>query len=259
MIANDVISQFSQHFRLVPADSTALLREVYRMRYEVYCREMEFERPEQFPDGLEYDAYDRRARHCLLQHRASSMYAGCVRLIIRDPVAPDEPFPFERYCGHSLNREILDPARLPAGSYGEISRLTVTARFRRRTGERGTDQGRPEGMGVIPEAERRVFSHIAVGLYLAGAALGLEEGLDGVFVMMEPRLARHLSLYDIRFTPVGEVIDYHGKRGPFYISRDDLLNHLSPPLAQLLGHIRSELAQPSEPSHPQQRIALTGS
>ena len=76
MIANDVITQFSQHFRLLPANTPELLREVYRMRYEVYCLEMGFERPEQFPDGLERDDYDRRARHCLLQHRATGLYAA---------------------------------------------------------------------------------------------------------------------------------------------------------------------------------------
>lgn len=245
MITHDVISCFFRHFRIVPATSLALLREVYRMRYEVYCLEKGFEPPEAFPQGLEFDDFDGRSRHCLLQHRASGRFAGCVRLILQDPLTPESSFPFERYCGHSLDRRIIDPAALPRGSFGEISRLTVPAAFRRRSGDAPGVSG--EIAHPLAREERRAFSHIAVGLYLAGAALGLQEGLSGVFVMMEPRLARHLSLYDIHFTPVGEVVDYHGRRGPYYISREALLDGLSPPLAELLARIRTDLGRPNPP------------
>lgn len=251
MIASDVITQFSQHFRLLPADTPELLREVYRMRYEVYCLEMGFERPEQFPDGLERDDYDHRARHCLIQHRESGLYAGSVRLVLHDPENSNILFPFEKHCGHSLDRSILDPMRLPRERIGEISRLTVTAQFRRRQGDHGSTQEADSGP-TLPASttDRRIFSHIAAGLYLAGAAMGLQQGLSGVFVMMEPRLARHLSLYDLHFTPVGEVIEYHGRRrGPYYISREDVLERLAPPLARLMSHIRNELRQPSSAGH----------
>ncbi len=269
MIANNVITQFSQHFRLLSADTPELLREVYRMRYEVYCVEMGFERPEQFPDGLERDDYDHRARHCLLQHRASGLYAGSVRLVLHDQKNSNGLFPFEKHCGHSLNRSVLDPMNLPREQIGEISRLTVTAQFRRRQGDNQSTHGSTaetiNGSTTIngptvpaPEIDRRIFSHIAAGLYLAGAAMGLQQGLSGVFVMMEPRLARHLSFYDLHFTPVGEVIEYHGRRrGPYYISREDVLQRLSPPLTELMNRIRSELAQKTQPTrraghaHPQ--------
>jgi N-acyl amino acid synthase of PEP-CTERM/exosortase system len=247
------ITKFFQHFRLVPADDAELLREVYRMRYEVYCEEMGFEEPESFPEGLEHDVYDHRSRHCLLQHRASSVYAGCVRLILHDPDAPQELFPFERYCGSSLRRDVLDPASLPAGSYGEISRLTVRAAFRRRKSDR------EEIPGPVADfhRDRRGSMPIAVGLYVAGAALGLLEGLSGVFVMMEPRLARHLSLCDIRFTPVGNVVEYHGRpRGAFYISRDGLLANLSPPLRSLLDRILVDLGPKPAPPLPETRARI---
>lgn len=259
MMDYTAITKFFQHFRLVPVNDATLLREVYRMRYEVYCQEMGFEQPELFPEGLEHDSYDRRSRHCLLQHRASSTYAGCVRLILHDKESSNALFPFEKNCGHSLRREVLDPAALPVGSFGEISRLTVRAAYRRRRGDES-----PEGLQPAhsPSSglrdERRGSIPIAVGLYVAGAALGLMEGLSGVFVMMEPRLARHLSVCDIRFTPVGNVVEYHGRpRGAFYISRDDLLTHLSPPLRHLLDRILADLGTPAEESLPEPRV-LTG-
>lgn len=248
---NAAITKFFQHFRLVPADNPELLREVYRMRYEVYCEEMGFEEPERFPDGLEYDMYDRRSRHCLLQHRASSVYAGCVRLILHDPDSPQDLFPFEKYCGFSLRRDVLDPASLPPGSFGEISRLTVRAAFRRRK----SDNVPITEISPNFASDRRGSMPIAVGLYVAGAALGLIEGLSGVFVMMEPRLARHLSLCDIRFKPVGNVVEYHGRpRGAFYIARDELLASLSPPLRYLLDRILIDLDPKAAGTLPEARI-----
>ena len=57
---------------------------------------------------------------------------------------------------------------------------------------------------------------------------------DRALVMMEPRLARLLNSCGIKFTQVGEVIDYHGRRGPFCITREELLQNLQADSEQLL-------------------------
>ena len=234
--------QFRRYFRVIPADTEELRRAVYRIRYQVYCTEMGFEPPENFPDGLERDAYDRRAMHVLLRHLPSGEYAGCVRLIDDQPGEPRELFPFERFCGHSLRRNLINPAILPRGSFGEISRLAVRGQFRRRPGEQSNPHGVIEEEVVVHDPEqRRTFPHIALGLYLAGAAMGLLQGLSGVFVMMEPRLARHMRRYGIVFRQAGEIVDYHGLRGPFYISRRDLFEHLKPEIRDLLDAITEDL------------------
>jgi N-acyl amino acid synthase of PEP-CTERM/exosortase system len=80
-----------------------------------------------------------------------------------------------------------------------------------------------------------------MGLFLAASALGLNRGLDQVLVMMEPRLARLLGSCGIRFQAVGEVIDYHGKRGPYRIRREELLNALDPNSRALLDHMLERL------------------
>ena len=59
-------------------------------------------------------------------------------------------------------------------------------------------------------------------------------GLDGVFAMMEPRLARHLRRFGIIFQQMGDVVDYHGPRAAFYISRKTLLTYLEPEVKKLL-------------------------
>ena len=39
------------------------LRNIYRLRYKVYCDEWEFENPDRHENGLEIDEYDNHALH----------------------------------------------------------------------------------------------------------------------------------------------------------------------------------------------------
>lgn len=229
---------FKKYFEIVPASSPALVDVCLNIRYEVYCRELQYEPQAAFPDGRETDGYDRWSRHCLLRHRPTGLFAGCVRLVMNGPGSSDG-LPFEHHCGHSLDRSIIDTRQLPRDSFGEISRLAVVSRFRRRVGEQGSTHGVPDEAVETTSDDRRVFPHIALGLYLAAAAMGLREGLDRVFVMMEPRLARHMRRYGIVFTQAGDVVDYHGQRGPFFITREGLYSELQQEVRELLDLIYS--------------------
>jgi len=242
-----LVDAFNLFFAVVPADSRELRDSASRLRYEVYCRELHYEAPEDHPDELESDVYDEDSRHCLLRHRPSGEFAGCVRLVLNQADGIRRPLPFERQCGSGLWHTIIEPDRLPRGSFGEISRLAVVARFRRRAGEQGSAHGLSDAVDAPSSDERRVFPHIALGLYLAAAALGLRHGLDIVFVMMEPRLARHMQRYGILFTQAGDVIDYHGQRGPFFITREGLYGNLKPEVRQLLDRIHRDVGGSADP------------
>lgn len=206
---------------------------VYRIRYEVYCDELGFENADEFPDGLEKDAFDDRSHHCLLQHRRTGAYAGCVRLVMPRQNHPQSPLPFERPCAGSLHRELVSPLLNRRHSIGELSRLAVPETFRRRA----DDARSPLGNFATPDFEpdlQRQYPFIPLGLYLACSAIGVMAGLDGVFAMMEPRLARHLRRFGIIFQQMGGVVDYHGPRAAFYISRETLLTYLEPEVKKLL-------------------------
>lgn len=236
----NVTARFHEYFLPMLATTPEQRDQAFRLRYEVYCREFGFERPEQHPDGRESDEYDAQSIHCLLVHQPSNVAAGCVRLVLPKSEDPDAPLPFEKHCMNSLDRAIADPLLAKRNAIGEISRLAVIGEFRRRRNEKLTPEGDPEAAG-FSLVEQRQFPFIAVGLYLSAASTGMLSGLEGVFAMMEPRLARHLSRYGIRFTQVGQVIDYHGPRAPFYITREDLLHGLKPEVSALLDAITNDL------------------
>ena len=225
MMNTSMVEHFDTHFEVIPVRDTTTRREVFRLRYSVYCEELAYEDVNAFPDGEEHDAFDDDSQFALLRHRATGRAAGCVRLIVTTH-KPELHFPFEGVCAGRLDPEFNDPESFDRRQVGEISRLAVHQDFRRRKGESNTPEGASE-----PEIHfdgNRRYPLIATGLFLSAAALAMNGGLDQVIVMMEPRLARLLAACGIRFAPVGEVIDHHGRRGPFQICPADL-NHTLPP------------------------------
>ncbi len=238
----DLVTPYHEYFELVLADNDHLREEVFRLRYRVYCEELGWEDKSRYGDHAESDAYDEHALHCLLRHRKSGLYAGTVRLISS---RGNHQIPMVEHCGATLFASPSDPRTQRPGTYGEISRLALRSEFRRRKGDAGNSTGigseTPDLMHWRPDEHRR-FPHISLALYLAAAALGLKEGMNGVYAMMEPRLARHLRVAGLHFEQVGEMIEFRGKRAPYYISKKVLFRHLTPPLKKLLDAIIKDLA-----------------
>ncbi|MFP5405385.1 MAG: PEP-CTERM/exosortase system-associated acyltransferase [Gammaproteobacteria bacterium] len=241
-LATQFQSDFFDGFSLELADRDDLLAESFRLRYRVYVDEMKFERPEDCPGGVECDAFDSRSLTVLLRHNASRRFIGCVRVIVADPVDKTRPFPFEIAALDQIasRSELLH--QTPRERIGEVSRLAVVQEFRRRKCDREA------GLYTLPELAhfdsdpRRHNIPPALGLIFAAAWLGIEVGLEAVFVMMELRLARLLRSLGMTFRQVAEPVEYHGLRAPFEITSETLLGDASPPLRAALDLVRDKTA-----------------
>ncbi|WP_246587668.1 PEP-CTERM/exosortase system-associated acyltransferase [Alteromonas lipotrueiana] len=236
--ANYISSHFGSYLTPVMADSHELRDSVFKIRHKVYCEELKFEPVA--PNGLEIDEFDHFSRHCLIRHLNSNALAGTVRIV--RPQRDHEQLPIEKYCLNSITRQDLNPSNFARQDICEISRLAVPAEFRRRQ----MDRFAGAATGVInqqaySETEMRCFPFIAVGLYFAAAATGIESNIAHAFVMMEPRLARSMSFVGIKFEQIGPVVDYHGKRAPYYINRELLMNNIKPGFALMLDSIRQDI------------------
>jgi N-acyl amino acid synthase of PEP-CTERM/exosortase system len=240
MITSSIAADFNSHFKVVFADADALKEEAYRIRYQVYCQELGYEDPDEFPDGLEKDGYDAHSRHCLLLHRSSGLYAGCIRLVLPDPDNPDAGLPYEKICAGELHPELMEGVPATRQLLGEYSRLAVPEQFRRRKGEKLTLVGNLGTVSLGPNDMRR-FAHIPLGLYLAAAAVAVASGLDGVVAMMQPRGARHLRRFGMVYTQIGNIVDHRGPRAPFYCSRKTLFKYIDPGMRKLLDDILCEM------------------
>lgn len=236
---------FENFFRVVPADTEELLKKVYQLRHQVYCEELGYE--PQRASRLEFDEYDQRSIHCLLFHKSSQTYVGCVRLILADHQKPDAPFPFELTSSKSLNWDFASPAGTSRLKYGEISRLAIIAKFRRRRGEASQADGGGKIGHAHADDDRRHFPSVGLGLYFAISAIGLDKGLEGVFAMMEPRLARQLRRFCLLFEQIGDAVEHRGTRAPFFISRDNLFKNLNSECRELLASIQIQLNHTAAP------------
>lgn len=233
---------FQTHFAIQPADQTHMLDNVFRIRHQVYCEELGFE-PHR-ANQLEYDDYDKNSVHCLLLHKPSQTYAGCVRLILADSHAPEVSFPFEQVCGKSLRWTFDSAGGKGRKRYGEISRLAITAPFRRPRYSAHAPPSEGRQLAAGDEDARRLFPSVALGLYLASTAMGLSKGLDGVFAMMEPRLARQLRRFGIHCEQIGEPVAHRGIRVPYFIDSNTVLDSLKLECRSLLGRIQDCLTLP---------------
>jgi N-acyl amino acid synthase of PEP-CTERM/exosortase system len=219
---------------------------VYRIRHDVYCRELGWEAVRN--DGLESDDYDRHSVHCLLRKRDSGELVGCSRLVLARPEEPSFPLPFELSCRDAIHRDLFDPAQLPRHDLGEVSRLAVMSEFRQRRGEAdqpvSVDRRDFESRGGHPR-----FPFIPMSLYLGAAAVARRLGVENVFVLTEPRLASHFVRIGFDIHPVGDQIEHRGVRLPSVLSSSKVVGNLRP-LIQPLYAVIEQLVNRSIEAHP---------
>ena len=242
----DGVCDFSRFFEVVEADTEALRHEVFRIRHRVYVDELGWEAAGGLESPEETDAYDRRAIFCLLKHLATGRYIGCLRLVLADPQDPEAPFPFEALAPLAVSAQAARHGPHWRTAAAEISRTAVIGDFRRRGAERLSPVSESNGdhpdPGQALHDERRGFPHIAAGLYVGAAALGMAHQLARVFALMEPRLARRLRVYGIQFDQLGPPIEHHGQRAPYGLEASSFEQGLSSDLSDLLWNIRQTLA-----------------
>ena len=238
-----IAKHFNKYFQVQFANTKELRQEAFKIRYGVYSHELGWEAKNKLE--METDECDDYAYHCLLKHRRTNTYAGCVRLVIPPFNEPDLQLPFEKNCLQSARKDIIDSTLLPRGSFGEISRLAVLSSFRRRQAEKNKPfvLNEMDPKTIFTEDEQRNFPNIAIGLYLASVSLAEICNHKGMFVMMEPRLNRCLSRVGLKFQQVGDTMEYHGKRAMFHLDRHDFNVNLTPELKELYDIINAELLQ----------------
>lgn len=237
--ASNISKHFSQFLQPQLALTEELKQKVYNVRHQVYCEELKFEAER--PDRVEVDDFDAHSIHCFVKHMSSGNMAGTVRLITSSN--DTELLPIEKFCMHSITDQEYSPAAFPRNKICEISRLAVLEQFRRRE----IDKFKGAATGAInveaySENELRCFPYIAICLYFAAASTAFHAHKEHAFVMMEPRLARSLAFVGIKFHQIGPVIEYHGRRAPFYINKPMLFDGLSPGFKRLLREIEKSLA-----------------
>lgn len=226
---------FSTRFEVVPALSRELQNEAFRIRHKVYCEDLGFESLR--ADGLETDQHDGHSLHLLVRHVDTDEYIACARVVQTDPEDRSAPLPFEVSCSHTLNRALVDPSRLPREKIGEVSRLAIIGKYRRRKGESTKPYSlSEEDFGTQTQPR---FPYLLVGMYLGVVAVAMAHGIETLFILTEPRLAQHFSRLGIDLQQIGDPVQYRGTRIPSMFNPNEIVAGLN----RFLKPLHSEIAQ----------------
>ena len=217
-----------------------VLEDIYNLRYQVYINETSFEAPGDHPVGLESDVYDTHAVHFYARCRAEAKVIGTVRTILDSRLG----FPIERHF--QLTNQ---PGGFERHRVGEISRLAVSKKFRRRAIDHALFEPGPFVPNRLPrypddDRFRRHYEHKLVrGLYLMIYRDSKQRGLTHWYAVMAKGLYAILRRWGIVFEQIGPAREYHGLRAPYFVSIEAVEQTLAQENPQLLHEARAGLLQ----------------
>lgn len=238
-----IVGDFQEYFKLEIASTPEQMEMVYRIRYRVYCEEFGYEEAESFPDHKESDEFDAHSTHCLIIHKLTGMPAACVRVVHVDETTK---MPMETYCLDSLDPKLFSARATDRSKICEFSRLAVDGAFRRRAGERASRFGELKSMDCT-KRELRTFSLLAIAAFVSAFAVSAHLGRTNAFAMMEPFLPRLLARSGVVVSRVGDDVDYHGIRAPYFITAHDAINGMPGELRDLYDVIHDSFAEKLPP------------
>ncbi len=208
------------------------LRRVYALRYQVYCNEWGFERPEDHPGGIETDQFDPHSIH-FIETFADDRLIGTVRIILDSPAG----FPIESHCKLDIDLKNFDRRRM-----GEISRLAISKEVRRRSEDSIIYESVPEGMALEQTpGDRRRRQLFIMNLYKCIYTESKRLGITHWLAVMAKGLHLILRRAGIVFCPIGTEVYYHGLRTPYLGVISDMEEQVAKTNPELLRELREGL------------------
>jgi N-acyl amino acid synthase of PEP-CTERM/exosortase system len=203
-------------FTFKKVDSEELLRETYRIRYEVFCEECRFLPASNYPEGMEIDVYDDHSIH--FAAFADGNVIGTVRMV----TASEHGYPLHEHCPELWVNE----DELKKDGLVEVSRLSLRKTFRRRKEDSiyGIESYLKKSEGGIlaehPEEwteqdRRRQKPVVILGLYRAMYQETRRVGFENWYAAMEEKLWFSLKSFNFTFEKIGPEVDYYGPVTPY--------------------------------------------
>ena len=217
----EVFTLLTQEYSIILATSDTHFKEVEKVRADAYFGRYAIE-DEETKKSVPSDEYDAQSFIYLLRHNPSGSYMGTVRIVFANGITPSKYLPLEKMEGIG---DISSYTR--AKPIGEVSRLALCREL-------------PKYKNF---SALRLRSYLSMGLM---STIGINSFLykyDSLFTLMESSLDRLLNRQGVAFRAIGESIELYGKRTPYTIKRDDLIQESKSILAQLSYYYTKELSE----------------
>lgn len=158
-------------------------KEVFALRYRVYCEELGYHDPQDYPDKLESDPYDKYSIFPTI-FDSKGRLIGLARIIQENPLG----FPMEE----SFDLEAKFPKRLRNEQFAEVSRLILSKTI--------YNEKRWKRQAVLLHFYR--FIHDVCN----------KNEITHIFALIDEKLFKKISSYDLFLQPLGEARWFHGHR-----------------------------------------------
>lgn len=193
-------------FQKVDLNQTELMQQIYKLRFEVYCRECGFIREEDYPDQIETDKFDPQSIH-FAAFNSEGDIIGTIRMILPG----EHPLPIQSHCPQ------IDFSQ-SSGGFVEISRLVISKRLRRRAEDERYYEPQIEDKIIKASDDTQFMRRVkpmAFGLYREMYQESKYRGIGHWYSLMEKSLWLLLRLHGFKFDQIGEEIDVYGPVHPY--------------------------------------------
>ncbi len=197
------------HFHKLEKDDNRLI-DIYKLRYQVYCNECGFEKPEDHPGEMERDEFDDVATHFCAFDQETKEIIGTARIILHS----EKNFPIIKHF--SIDREAI--TAIDETKVGEISRLAISKDFRRRAIDKALYAEEKVDISdrkVYNQRRRQFDLALVAGLYHCIYFESMAIGLTHWYAVMAKGLYSLLKSRGIIWHPIGSTQNYHGWRRPY--------------------------------------------
>ena len=216
-------NSFKKYFEIVPALSETLKNEAFRVRHDVYCKDLKFESEQ--TNELETDENDAQSLHLLIRNITTDEFIGCTRIVLPSHDNPKLLLPIEKICADTIDQSILESFELTRTNVAEVSRLAVISRYRRRKSDpiKSPVSISKEDYG---SANQPRFPYIPIGLFMGTIELARLNGIDYIFILTERRLADHFKKLGANLQFIGGPVEHRGKRLPSILNINETIKEM---------------------------------
>jgi N-acyl amino acid synthase of PEP-CTERM/exosortase system len=214
MTCHGVVLATPDRFSFLEIDhNNPKLGEIYRLRYDVYCREQLLLDVERGDDGHMRDKWDESSIHIAATNTEGAVIGG-FRLVVDSPLG----FPIEQHTSS------LSPffASLSRARTVEVSHLVIAKDYR---SARGFGQLHVRATSSL--AGQLQYPRLLLGLFRTMIVTCIHQGHENLIVAVHESLWRLLKRFGLEFEPMGKPIQYYGSVSPYVASIDDLLRSLA--------------------------------
>lgn len=238
--------EYWDHFSLVEAVSEEDRRACFRLRNQVYRDGAGG------ADAVERDAFDDAGLHFMLIHNATGGVAGTCRLLLPGTSGPE---------GCISSTTVAERLQGSRQDVGEISRLCMAERFRRRAGDGPVLPAYSEqeiNGDLMPLARalvgRRV-TYAPLGLLMGAFRAALARRCVNVVALFDPGDLRSLRRIGLAHKPLGPKLEAYGPHQPVLINIPlalDMMEAVNPECWEIVSDRGAILAAgyAAEPSSP---------